>query len=435
MSVKMLMLTITLTLSLLSQAASFSRFQFSWDTVAAQAFPGASNRFMTPAEVTNFTRDFSSLMIWGIGATCLDPKDNVTTFPAFCFGSWCQCYPEGSTNPLENQRFVTNMDENLQAQGAALKRAIAKQGLPPRPILGYIDHTTPQQYFKGQNALREVPSLNKYLATLESLQGEPIDCMSKKSGDCCEQGSEYGIYNFAEPAVVQYYAEKVIAPLIDGDGLDGTFLDCIDWAIIFGCGSRWNCTDAERVGLSLGSLLALDAALAHAADKGKFLSVSSSTSLFTHPQYYATMVAMLAKHGNAWRFYESFDIDSRGLATYLYEAQGLNVTTGTAIATDTNYSIPVMMHSYDDPVFAPDWLQLAAFLIGANENSYFSTSGGWTFDSFTVFPEYSHPLGPPLGPPTVITTGSTTRYTREYEHCSVVLTDNKQVWNATLGWK
>jgi hypothetical protein len=94
-----------------------------------------------------------------------------------------------------------------------------------------------------------------------------------------------------------------------------------------------------------------------------------------------------------------------------------------------------MVHFYDDPVYAPDWLQLAAFLIGANENSYFSYSKGWDFGSFAVFPEFSRPLGPPLGLPTVATAGARTTYTREYEHCSVVLTDQSGVWNATLGWK
>ena len=414
---------------------AFSRFRFSWSTVPTQAFPGASSRFMTPAEVTNFTRDFKSLMIWGIGATCLDPKDNATTFPAFCFGSWCQCHPEGSSAPLEMQRFVTNMEENLQAQGSALKASASAQGLPPRPVLGYVDHMSPQQYFAGQNALREDPALGDFLARLAWLQGEPIDCMNKSRGDCCEQGSEFGIYNFGNPAAVRYYGEHVIMPLIDGSGLDGTFLDSIDWALTFGCDNRWTCTDEERDGLVNGSLSALDAALSVAAAHGKLLSVSAHTNLFFDAWYYEAQIALLAKHGNAWRFYEGFSVDAKHMATFLYEAQGLNVTSGNAVASAKNYSVPVMVHFYDDPVYAPDWLQLAAFLIGANENSYFSYSKGWDFGSFAVFPEFSRPLGPPLGLPTVATAGARTTYTREYEHCSVVLTDQSGVWNATLGWK
>lgn len=432
------MLLTTLMFSLLSRLAAssaFSRFDFSWNTVATQAFPGASNRFMTHNELLHFT-NFSSLMIWGINATCLDPKDNTTTFPAYCFGSWCQCYPEGSDEPLESQRFVTNMEESLQAQGAALKAAVAAAGLPPRPILGYVDHMSPQQYFAGQNALREDPALGSYLARLEWLQGEPIDCMNASRGGCCEQGSEFGIYDFGNPAVVKYYAENVIGPLIDGVGLDGTFLDSIDWALTFGCGNRWICTDAEKDGLVNGSLAALDAALTYAAGHKKLLSVSGHSNLFFGAWYYEAQIALIAKHGNAWRFYEGFSVDTHHMATYLYEAQGLNISSGNGTPSDTNYSVPVMVHFYDAPVYAPDWLQLAAFLIGANENSYFSSSGGWAFTSFTIFPEYSQPLGLPLGKPTVSTVGSMTTYAREYEHCSVVLTeDSNGVWNATLGWK
>ena len=427
--------TIVESVTAMTRYHSFSRFQFSWNTVPTQAFPGASSRFMTPVEVTNFTRDFSSLMIWGIGATCLDPKDNVTSFPAFCYGSWCQCYPQGSKLPLETQRFVTNMDDNLQAQGAALKAAAAAQGLVPRPILGYVDHMSPQQYFYGQNALRENPALGNYLARLEWLQGEPIDCMNASRGGCCEQGSEFGIYDFGQPAVVKYYAEHVIGALIDGDGLDGTFLDSIDWALTFGCGNRWTCTDAEQAGLVNGSLAALDAALSYAAVHKKLLSVSAHTNLFFGAWYYEAQIALIAQHGNAWRFYEGFSVDSKHMATYLYEAQGLNVTSGNAVASSTNYSVPVMLHIYDDPVYSPDWVQLAAFLIGANENSYFSSSAGWAFDSFSVYPEFSRPLGTPFGSPSVTTVGTLTTYTREYEHCSVLLTDNGDVWNATLGWK
>ena len=205
----------------------FARFNFSWAAMPTQAFPGAASRLMTPSEVDGFTRNYSSLMIWGLGATCLNTTDNVTTFPAFCAGSWCQCMPGPQGVDLELQRFVTNMETNLQAQGAALKAAAAAQGVV-RPVLGYIDHMSPQQYFAAQNALREDAALGGYRATLASLGGAPIDCMSPTRGGCCEQGSEFAIYNFSDPAVVAYFAQEVVGGLIDGPGLDGTFLDSID---------------------------------------------------------------------------------------------------------------------------------------------------------------------------------------------------------------
>ena len=396
-------------LALASCASPFSRFNFSWATVPAQAFPGASPRFMTPGEATNFTRDFKSLMIWGIGATCLDPKDNTTTFPAYCEGSWCQCKPPGTPrDALGDQRFVASMEANLQAQGAALRAARAAQGLPPIPILGYIDHTSPQQYFAAQNALREEPALAVHLARLSSppLRGAAIDCFADTAsgrGSCCEQGSEFGIYNFGSPETVAYYAQRVVAPLIAGPGLDGTFLDSVDWALTFGCGrlpGNWSCTAAEKAALVSGSLAAVEAALGAAAARGKLLSVSAHVGLGVNADYYFALLALLARHGNAWRFYEEFTVDAPTMATYLFEAQGLNVSGGGATPTGTP-TVPVMAHFYDAPLRAPDWVQLAAFLIGANEYSYFSYSAGWAFDSFPTFPEFARPLGRPLGPPSV----------------------------------
>ena len=369
-----------------------------------QAFPGAASRFLSPEEAANFTRNFGSLMIWGLGATCLSPTDNTTQFPAFCGSSWCQCLPPPLRKaPLEAQRFVTNMDGNLQAQGAALKAAAAAQGRAVS-VLGYIDHTSPQQYFANQNALREDPSLAVHLARLESLGGAPIDCMSAARGNCCEQGSEFSIYNFSNPATVAYYAEKVVGALIDGPGLDGTFLDSIDWPLTFGCGAspgHWVCTPAEKAALVRGTLDALDAALAYSASRGKLLSVSSHNSLGHNAEYYLAQLALLAGHGNGWRFYESFEVSPDSLATYLFEAQGLNVSSGAALPATPRYAVPVMMHTYATPTMNPDWVELAAFLLGANTNSYFSCSQGWDIDSFPVHPEFARPLGAPLGPPTL----------------------------------
>jgi hypothetical protein len=354
----------------------FARFEFSWALPPVQAFPGASSRMLTDSEVDGFTRNFSSMMIWGLNSTCLSPSDNVTTFPAYCANSWCQCYPDRG-HALEQQRFVAGMDAALQAQGAALKARAAALGLAPRPTLGYIDFTSPQQTFLAQNQLREDPALGALRCALESPATGLIDCMAPApKGGCCEQGSEFAIYDFRQQAARDYFVGQVLPPLIDGAGLDGTFLDSVDWFLTFGCGGRWTCTDAEREGLVDGSLQALDASLAYAASKGKLLSVSSHNSLGVNRGFYEAQLAMIAAHGNAWRFYEGFEVTHDGLATYLFEAQGMNVSAGGA-PTATNYSLPVMMHTgYDGRHDSPDWVELAAFLIGASENSYFSYSGG-----------------------------------------------------------
>lgn len=329
----------------------FARFEFSWATTPVVAFPGAASRMMTEAEVANFTVNFEAMMIWGLNTTCLDTRDNVTTFPAFCGSSWCQCFPDRGA-PLELQRFVTQGEASMQAQGAALKAAAAARGLSPRPTLGYIDFTSPQQWFAAQNALREDAALGHLRTTLESPATGLIDCMAPApKGGCCEQGGEFAMYDFRLNETIDYFVNAVLPPLIDGDGLDGTFLDSIDWFLTFGCGGRWTCTDAEKQGLVAGSLRALDASLASAASKGKLLSVSSHNSLGVNPDFYLAQLDMIARHGNAWRFYEGFDVNMDAMRTYLFEAQGMNVSAGGA-QTGTNYSVPVMMHTGCECAFA-----------------------------------------------------------------------------------
>ena len=172
-------------------------------------------------------------------------------------------------------------------------------------------------------------------------------------GGCCEQGSEFAMYDFRQQAARDYLVNSVLPPLISGDGLDGTFLDSIDWFLTFGCGGRWVCTDAEREGLVAGSLLALDASLAYAAGEGKLLSVSSHNSLGVNRDFYLAQLDLIARHGNAWRFYEGFGVSPDAMETYLFEAQGLNCSAAAGgggggsgdacVPAAQNYSVPVMM--------------------------------------------------------------------------------------------
>ena len=51
----------------------------------------------------------------------------------------------------------------------------------------------------------------------------------------------------------------------------------------------------------------------------------------------------------------------------------------------------------------PSWVELAVFLLGAGEGSYFSISKPWNIDSFAVYPEFSLPLGAPASPAAKVT--------------------------------
>ena len=95
----------------------------------------------------------------------------------------------------------------------------------------------------------------------------------------------------------------VIRELINNPGLDGTFLDSIDWWATTAC-NDWKCTTEETVDLTLASLTTLRATLAAAASLDKIISVSSHTHLYSYRDYYIEQSSILAAYRNhAIRFW------------------------------------------------------------------------------------------------------------------------------------
>lgn len=107
-------------------------------------------------------------------------------------------------------------------------------------------------------------------------------------------------------------------------------------------------------------------------------------------EYYLAQLALLKANGNGMRFWEFFTTDD--IPSLIYETQVVRV--------------PVHVH-VTDRTLAPDWVELAAVLMGYDSYTYFSFSGPWMLDSFDVFPEYTKPLGRPLGPATSTSTNAT----------------------------
>jgi hypothetical protein len=344
---------------------------FSFDTLSVFAFPGAAPRFMTMEEVSYFTSNFSSILIWGLNATCVNATGDGALFPATCplGNSHCTC-----PGRLEDQVFLPTMEASLQAQGQALKAAAQAQGKAYYPVLGYIEGLSAQKYYLYQNALME-PTNSSLLLSTEGLG--LIDCY--RDG-CNWQGVEYRQYDLRQQAARDYYTNEVILGLIAGDGLDGTFIDVIDWWAS-ACGT-WKCTPQEAADLVNASLVALEQALAASHGAGKVLSVSSHTSLHSNSEYYLAYCALLAKYGSI-RFWEFFASTEEDLTSLMYETQVLGLPTHVHVTART---------------LAPDWVELAVFLLGMGEGSYFSYSGPWNLNSFDIYPEYARPLGQPLGP-------------------------------------
>ena len=341
-------------------------WSFNWSTLSTFAFPGDAPRFMTAAEEAHFSQ-FSMMLIWGMNASCINRTTGEEYAPN-CYSSVMYCDEANK----ETQPFVRNMETSLQEQGRRLKSSRASYF----PVLGYIEGMSIQQTYRNQMAL-----VDSNASALLSIQSRGlVDCFTW--GRCNWQGVEFRQYDLRQQAVVDYYADTVIGGLIDNPGLDGSFVDVIDfWLDV--CGG-WGCTQQETADLTAASLAGVDAALGTAAALGKVLSISSHTSLGDKPEYYESQLALLLKHGNGFRFWEFFTNSTDHVHSLAYETQTRGVPTHVHVTERT---------------MNPAWVELACFLLAMGEHSYFSFSGPWMLDSFDIYPEFTKPLGAPLGPP------------------------------------
>jgi hypothetical protein len=343
---------------------------YSWDTISTFAFPGAAPHFMTPDEEQHFN-NFTMMLIWGLNATCLDG-----TQPE-CKNSFITC---NASDPY-NQKFVLSMETSLQEQGKRLKARRGSDGY--MPVLGYIEYLSAQQYYAAHAPLLYDPAFASWRLSIES-KGV-IDCMR----DGCDwQGTEMNQWDLRQQQVRDYYVNNVIGWLVNETNLDGTFLDVLEWWTSE-CPS-WGCTAQEQEDLTSATLLTLQAVLQ--SWPNKVFSASSHTWLGNNDEFYLAQLAMLKGNGNGIRFWEFFSVENPDhIKTLIYETQTIQIPVHLHVTTRT---------------LAPDWVELAAFLIGMGNYSYFSYSGPWMLDSFTFWPEFSKSLGQPLGPPTSSITNS-----------------------------
>ena len=338
-------------------------WRFDWTTLSTFAFPGAAPRFMTAAEVAYFEANFSSMLIWGLNSTCADGS------PAACADSKIYC----NRSSPETQRFLPTMEASLQQQGEALKarRAAQRPGVY-FPVLGYLESLSAQQYYLAHQKILYDDAAASWRLAVDALG--VIDCF--KDG-CSWQGTEFRQFDLRQPVVRDYYVYDVMGAIVNGSGLDGTFMDVLEWWYD-ACGN-WACSAQERDDLVSASLLALEQVLQ--AYPNKVFSVSSHTSLTYNTEYYLAQLALLKASGNGVRFWEFFEVSD--VPSLIYETQVMQ--------------LPVHVH-VTSRTLCPDWLELAAVLLGYGDYTYFSFSGPWMLDSFDVFPEFSRPLGRPLAP-------------------------------------
>ena len=185
----------------------------------------------------------------------------------------------------------------------------------------------------------------------------------------------------------------------------------------------------------------LDETLAAFQKIDKFASVSSHTynctinsscgnaNILNCSSFYFDMMSIMGKYkGVAIRYWEEYNMeDPQKFISFLWESQ-------------QGYKIEI----HGGHTNNPDWVELASFLIAANNQSYFSSSNGWYINSGWWKSEYGYKLGAPKpgyeepgSNCTVIWDNAKMDYTeyychREFENCIVDFNLLKK--SATIKW-
>lgn len=104
------------------------------------------------------------------------------------------------------------------------------------------------------------------------------------------------------------------------------------------------------------------------------------------------------QRSNRWRGHTSYPCPARRTRAHAEFWVASDDYVSTLVRETQALSLPVHVHT-NRRTMNPDWVELAAFLVGAGEYSYFSYSQNWMLDSWDVQPEFARALGPPTSPP------------------------------------
>jgi hypothetical protein len=262
--------------------------------------------------------------------------------------------------------FIPNQEASLPAQALALKAAAAPSFFP---VLGYIRAGYLQLDFEAQAEVALDARYSPWLLAPSGL-GRAIDCFRDK---CSLQGTEYRVLDLGRADARAYSAQVIAGRLLNNTPLDGIYLDSLQTIWALEC-MRDGCTPAQVAAQFNGSLAHVEAVMDVAAAAGKV--VSSSTHYFGQGSalevaYYFSYLAILrAFPHNAVRFWEFWDPS--------------NAAAFSALQREVALGVASQVHVGEKRTLAPDWVELAAFLIAAGNYTWFSCSGPWNVDSFTV---------------------------------------------------
>eukprot|EP01084_Bolivina_argentea_P227175 383708_1 len=365
---------------------------FSWDRIPVWSFPGFSNHFLTDTEVynpSNSLNNFSYVLLSAFNASCLLP--NGTYYPATTTNWWYECSstPGDISNMTINLQIYPNLEPSIAYQAMQLKQKYLNSK-NNSIILAYIETINSQMSYITQAQFNEEKYKSEWLYI--SNKGY-INCMEyNHSMGCDYQGPSAHQYDHRQEKVRKYFINNVLNSIlfdyVYSEYLDGVFLDTMSsWIEPYALCYDWNCTQEEYNQLYNASLQITDDSLKYLQSVSKIGSVSIRGDLFDASKYYKQHLELIIKYKDIAVKYHEEICNTRvstlynKMITLLYELQ---------------YNISIQVHVLP-ATYNPDMVELAGYLIIAQNNTWFSQSiGGWGVNDSWWIPEFNNKLGKPL---------------------------------------
>eukprot|EP01084_Bolivina_argentea_P000765 1400_1 len=397
---------------------------FTWNTVPVWSFPGFSADYITSNEINRYNLyKFNQVMICCVNLKCINSTNNSTYPPDLTY--WKDHYYCGNEQNISVHEFLGNLESSLQYQAKQIKQ----NELFPNDtvVFGYLEWNNAQlSYASQQEFCYNSDKYSNYWLRLEPVG--LINCMADETW-CNYQGPSMYEYDFRQEIVRNYFVENIVLYLLNYDNyLDGVFIDSISLWMHLCEPNKWNCTQKEVNQLYNASLVTLDLVLNELTKMDKFVSISShaynsttnssqNKNYYNSTSFYWDMMNIMKKYPLvSIRYWEQYNFDDpQKFISFLWESQN-------------NFKIQIHASSM---THNPDWVELASFLIAANNQSYFAYSTGWMINSGWWQAQFENKLGKPLNGYeypgsncTIVYDHKTNKYTtyychREFEFCIV----------------